>query len=91
VFHFTGGFRSRGVKECKSIIGCPKNPARSPVPTRKGQYQSFAIALTVALPKEKTSTKEYSWPIQNLFGSGKKVRVGIVHLAELSVLYGTAE
>jgi hypothetical protein len=38
------------------------------------------------LPKKKAATKEYRGCKQNCFGSGKKMRLGIMHLPELGVL-----
>jgi hypothetical protein len=43
------------------------------------------------LPKKKATTEEYRGRKQNLFGSGEKMRFGIVHLPELGVLYWTTE
>jgi len=43
------------------------------------------------LPKKKATTKEYRGRKQNLFGSGEKMRFGIVHLPELGVLNRTTE
>jgi hypothetical protein len=47
--------------------------------------------LTVALPKKEATTEEYRGRKQNLFGSGEKVRLGIMHLPELNILYRTTE